>query len=124
VSDYTHDKGRDCRRTDEVLENYKGRAIEAESQALSLARENSRLRAEASALLAERDVAIQERDAERREVERLKREGTPGVMHEVDAAFYRLTVDERNAERHEVDRLRKLLLDRLVVWVTEGDDDG
>jgi hypothetical protein len=64
VSDYTHDKGRDCRRTDEVLENYKRRAIEAE-----------------------------------REVERLKREGTPGVNSE-DGAFWTAFL---KGLRHEVD---------------------
>jgi hypothetical protein len=76
VSDYTHDKGRDCRRTDEVLDNYKRRALKAE-----------------------------------REVLRLQREGSPGVLHEVDAAFYRLTVAERDAERQEVDRLRQAVAD-------------
>ena len=30
------------------------------------------------------------------EVVRLKKEGTPGVMHEVDTAFYRLVVKERD----------------------------
>jgi hypothetical protein len=30
------------------------------------------------------------------EVERLKREGTPGVMHEVDKAFYDLALKERD----------------------------
>lgn len=33
------------------------------------------------------------------EVERLKRDGIPGVIHEVDQAFYDLAVKERNLER-------------------------
>lgn len=31
------------------------------------------------------------------EVDRLETQGTPGVMHEVDKAFYNLTVQQRNA---------------------------
>jgi hypothetical protein len=38
IPDYVHPKGRDCRRTDEVLENYRRRAIEAEGEILSLSR--------------------------------------------------------------------------------------
>ena len=39
------------------------------------------------------------------EIERLKQEGSPGVLHEVDQAFYDLTVRERDHERQRVDRL-------------------
>jgi hypothetical protein len=39
------------------------------------------------------------------EVRALREHGTPGVMHEVDRAFYDLTVKERNLERARVDRL-------------------
>jgi hypothetical protein len=41
------------------------------------------------------------------EVERLRREGSPGVMHEVDRAFYELTVKERDYERHKAFRLEQ-----------------
>jgi hypothetical protein len=138
VSNYTHDKGRDCRRTDEVLANYKRRAVTAETELQAWHAECDKVgvpydpaglvrhhRGNASmAATADRMAAETERDNALAEVERLKREGTPGVMHAVDKAFYDLTVKERNAERHEVDRLRKLLLDRPVIWVGEGEDDG
>ena len=39
------------------------------------------------------------------EIERLTKEGTPGVMHEIDRDFYDLTVQERDLERRRVDRL-------------------
>lgn len=39
------------------------------------------------------------------EVERLKRDGIPGVIHEVDRAFYDLAVKERNLERMKLDRM-------------------
>jgi hypothetical protein len=39
------------------------------------------------------------------EVERLRREGSPGVMHKMDRAFYDLTVKERDHERRRVDQL-------------------
>ncbi len=38
------------------------------------------------------------------EVERLKREGTPGVMHEVDRAFYDLAIKERDYWRAKAER--------------------
>jgi hypothetical protein len=50
------------------------------------------------------EVQLAERD---QEIARLKREGTPGVMHEIDQAFYDLTVKERNLERQKVDRLER-----------------
>ena len=56
-------------------------------------------------------------DALTAEVERLKTEGTPGVMHEVDRAFYKLTVKERDAERHKVDALTA----ELQAWRDECD---
>jgi len=40
-----------------------------------------------------------------REIQRLQKEGTPGVMHSVDKAFYDLVVKERNYERVRVERL-------------------
>lgn len=40
------------------------------------------------------------------EVERLRKYGTPGVMHEMDKAFYDLTVKERNFERERATRLQ------------------
>ena len=40
------------------------------------------------------------------EVERLRAEGTPGVMHAVDKAFYDLTVKERDMAWRENERLR------------------
>lgn len=36
------------------------------------------------------------------DLERLKTEGSPGVMHEVDRAFYRLVVKERDAAREQL----------------------
>lgn len=39
------------------------------------------------------------------ELERMRREGTPGVIHEVDRAFYDLAVKERDLEQAKVDRL-------------------
>lgn len=44
------------------------------------------------------------------EVERLRREGSPGVMHKTDRAFYDLTVTERDYERRRVDQLKTRLL--------------
>jgi hypothetical protein len=41
------------------------------------------------------------------EIERLRHEGTPGVMHEVDRAFYDLTVAQRDQAWAEVQRLRR-----------------
>jgi hypothetical protein len=41
------------------------------------------------------------------EIERLRTEGVPGVMHDVDKSFYKLVVSERDAERHLNDQ-RKL----------------
>ena len=38
------------------------------------------------------------------EVERLKREGTPGVMHEVDRAFLDLAIQERDYWRWKAER--------------------
>lgn len=46
-------------------------------------------------------------EAQRKEIERLRREGSPGVLHEVDQAFYDLTVKERDAARAEVEGLRR-----------------
>ena len=40
------------------------------------------------------------------EIKRLKVEGTPAVMHEIDKAFYNLTVKERDLAWIQVDRLR------------------
>lgn len=44
-----------------------------------------------------------------KELDRVKREGTPGVLHEVDKAFYDLTVKERDAAWRELDQLRARL---------------
>lgn len=45
----------------------------------------------------ERELALMAKlELANREIERLKVEGFPGVMHEVDRAFYDLTVAERN----------------------------
>jgi hypothetical protein len=54
------------------------------------------------------DDGLRERlaDAEA-EIERLKIEGVPGVMHEIDKAFYDLTVTERDYERTERDHERR-----------------
>lgn len=41
----------------------------------------------------------------RHEVERLKRDGSPGVLHEVDQAFYDLTVKERDRAEAQARRL-------------------
>lgn len=41
------------------------------------------------------------------EVEKLKREGVPGVIHEVDRAFYDLAVKERNLAETKVERLER-----------------
>lgn len=41
----------------------------------------------------------------KQEIVRLAKEGTPGVMHEVDKSFYKLAIKERDAERHRVDLL-------------------
>ena len=46
----------------------------------------------------ERQLA--ERDAE---ITRLRAEGVPGVMHEVDRAFYDLVIAERNYHRAQVE---------------------
>jgi hypothetical protein len=43
------------------------------------------------------------------EVDRLRREGSPGVMHKMDRAFYDLTVKERDYERRRVDQLETRL---------------
>lgn len=43
------------------------------------------------------------------ELELLKKTGSPGVMHEIDQAFYDLTVKERDFERRKVDRLQAAL---------------
>jgi hypothetical protein len=40
------------------------------------------------------------------EIARLKREGTPGVMHAVDKAFYDHTVVQRDQAWAEVERLK------------------
>lgn len=34
---------------------------------------------------------------------------SPGEMHPIDEAFYKLAIQERDFERHQVDRLRVLL---------------
>lgn len=41
------------------------------------------------------------------EIDRLKEEGSPGVMHEVDRALYDLVVKERDFERLRVDDLKE-----------------
>ena len=41
------------------------------------------------------------------ELMRLKRDGVPGVVHEVDQAFHDLAIKERDLERVKVDRLEK-----------------
>jgi hypothetical protein len=43
---------------------------------------------------------LAERDAE---ITRLRAEGVPGVMHEVDRAFYDLVIAERNYHRIQVE---------------------
>lgn len=53
----------------------------------------------------QRDEFQRERNEARAEVERLNREGVPGVMHKIDEAFYDLTVKERNRERVRCNRL-------------------
>jgi hypothetical protein len=40
-----------------------------------------------------------------KENERLKKEGVPGVMHEVDRAFYDLTVGQRNTAWLRIEHL-------------------
>lgn len=54
------------------------------------------------------------------EIERLKREGTPGVMHKVDEAFYQLALKERDVStmllgqlRQQVAGLHKQLIDAV-----------
>lgn len=42
----------------------------------------------------------------KQEIVRLAKEGSPGVLHDVDRAFYKLAISERDAERHRVDMLR------------------
>jgi hypothetical protein len=37
----------------------------------------------------------------------LKKKGSPGVMHEVDRAFYELAIKERDYERVRADRLQR-----------------
>jgi hypothetical protein len=51
------------------------------------------------------DEACDRLDAAETEVRDLREHGTPGVMHEVDRAFYDLAVKERNLERFRVSRL-------------------
>jgi hypothetical protein len=58
-------------------------------------------------VLNELHVARQKIERLEAEIDRLKREGTPGVMHEVDKAFYDLTVTERDHERQTVDALKQ-----------------
>lgn len=41
----------------------------------------------------------------KKELLRVAKEGTPGVMHDVDKSFYKLAIKERDAERHRVNRL-------------------
>jgi hypothetical protein len=41
------------------------------------------------------------------EVKRLRREGVPGVMHEIDQAFYDLAIQERNLERSQNEQLTR-----------------
>lgn len=45
------------------------------------------------------DAAIAEKDEK---LDRLRCEGVPGVMHEVDKAFYDLAITERNFARFQV----------------------
>lgn len=45
------------------------------------------------------------------EIARLRTEGTPGVMHAVDRAFYDLTVMQRDAAWREIEQLRALMRD-------------
>lgn len=50
------------------------------------------------------------------ENERLKKEGVPGVMHEIDRAFYNLTVQQRNSAWLRIEHLEaenKKLRERL-----------
>ena len=53
------------------------------------------------------DKVIAEMDAEitrlQAEITRLRAEGVPGVMHEVDRAFYDLAITERNYYRVQVE---------------------
>lgn len=53
--------------------------------------------------------ACHEIDRQALEIDRLKREGSPGVMHSVDQAFCALTVKERNAAYEKVRRLEEEL---------------
>jgi len=47
-----------------------------------------------------------QKDALDRAAAKLNAEPQPGVMHEMDRAFYDLAVQERDIERRRVDRLR------------------
>lgn len=52
------------------------------------------------------------------EVQRLKREGSPGVVHAVDKSFHELAIRERDFERGRADRLAcevQRLRDRLAL---------
>jgi hypothetical protein len=54
----------------------------------------------------------------------------PGEMHEVDQAFYKLTVQQRDAAWREVERLKKHLagsnqsIESLVKYAQESDDEA
>lgn len=56
-------------------------------------------------ILSVRRICTNVINALEQEIARLKKEGVPGVMHEVDAAFYRLAIKERDFERQRVDAL-------------------
>lgn len=60
---------------------------------------------------ADRGVSLLDQLVEaKKEIERLNREGVPGVMHAVDRAFYELAVNERDYERQRYDRLEQRIL--------------
>lgn len=61
-------------------------------------------------------IAIRE-VAER--VQELAEKGSPGVMHEIDQAFYDLVVKERDIERRRVDQLNAVL-DQVVGAILAG----
>jgi hypothetical protein len=56
-------------------------------------------------------------DRARAEIERLKREGVPGVMHEVDQSFYDLAVKERNYARLVAEN--RIESDNRLHWLRE-----
>lgn len=61
---YHHDKGRSCERTDEVLENYRRRAVEAERRLAELSDRAERYRARVAAALSSEVAEFGRKDGE------------------------------------------------------------